>query len=155
MDRNELVAEMRAGRQRLDAALGRVSDEQMARPVLGNSWSVKDLVAHLGFWEWRIVNLYGHLSRGEAVPEDNLTMDELNEQAFILNQDFPLVVVKGEERNAYNQLLVVAEKAAEADLFDPHRFPWTEGEPFVNFIKDNTYVHYDEHLGDLLAWLDK
>ena len=39
------------------------------------------------------------------------------------------------------------------DLFEPDRFDWTEGNPFVTWIINNTYSHYAEHIGDLKAWL--
>ena len=58
-----------------------------------------------------------------------------------------------EEKDAYQKLLSAAESATEADLFDPHRFAWMKGQPLAEWIINNTYGHYDEHLTDVLRWL--
>ena len=34
----------------------------------------------------------------------------------------------------------------EDDLFDPQRFPWTKGQPLVDWVAGNTWEHYTEHL---------
>ena len=47
----------------------------------------------------------------------------------------------------------VAQNAPEDDLFDPGRFPWTDGQPFYRFIAENTYEHYADHVPDLRAML--
>ncbi len=157
MDRAELLSQMQAGRTRLETALARVDAGQMDVPVLPNGWSIKDLLFHLGFWERRTTALYETLRRG-AVPETARNDDEvnaLNARAYTEGRDRPLDEVRTEEAAAYQALLAVAEKAPETDIFDPGRFCWTEGRPFFNWIEGNTYGHYDEHLPEVLAWLDE
>ncbi|HBY99336.1 MAG TPA: hypothetical protein DEP84_36265 [Chloroflexi bacterium] len=155
MDREELLKQMHAGRERLNEALGRVDESRMTVPVLPNDWSVKDLVAHIGWWEQRITGLYTVLSRGELPGADNdMPVDALNARVYAENRDRSLAEVVRDERDAYQALLWLAESAPDDDLFNPDRFAWTEGEPFVRWIISNTYGHYDEHLPDLLVWLN-
>ena len=148
MNKSELLTNMRSGRAQLEAHLARLNDEQLLAPVLHGNWSVKDLIAHLGFWEQRIVTLYGQLSRGEEPPEDP-TLDELNAQAYATNRDKTLQQVRREEREAYAQLLALTEHASENDLFGLQRFAWTQGQPFAEWIEGNTYGHYEQHAADL------
>ena len=149
MNKMELLAKMRSGRAQLEANLAPLSDEQLMAPVLHGNWSVKDLIAHFGFWERRVVTLYDQLSRGEEPAANDPALDELNAQAYAANRDKTLQEVRRTEYEAYEQLLALTESASEDDLFDPQRLAWTEGRPFFEWIEDNSYGHYDEHLADL------
>ena len=151
MNKPELLTNIRSGRAQLEASLAPLSDEQLMAPALHGNWSVKDLIAHFGFWEQRIVTLYGKLSHGEAPAADEPQLDELNAQAYAANRDKTLSEVRRIEREAYEQLLALTESASEDDLFDPQRFAWTEGRPFAEEIEGNTYGHYEQHSADLEA----
>ena len=147
---------MRAGRKELEKLLARLSPSQMEmEKALYENWSVKDLLAHLGFWERRAAAILKALQAGEAVPSlvGDLTLDEVNAQAFAANHFRPLADVQAEEEAAYQDLLALTENAPENDLFDPQRFTWTNGQPFFDWIEGNSYGHYQEHLPALLEWI--
>ena len=148
MNKAELLANIRAGRQQFEFALARFSEERLLAPDLHGGWSLKDLIAHFGFWEDRIVRLYGQLSRGEELAANDLSLDELNAQAYAQHQAQSLDDVRREERAAYLQLLAIAANAPDDDLFNPQRFAWTRGTPFAEWIENNTYGHYEEHAED-------
>ncbi len=153
MDRSELLNRIKAGRAEFDAAVNLFDKHDLAKPLLENGWSVKDVLAHICFWEKRIVSLYETLAAGDE-PKDTVgakSLDELNTHVYEENQLLPLGIVQVNEREAYLELLNVAETAPEADLFDPDRFAWCEGQPFYNWIAENTYLHYADHLPNLLA----
>jgi hypothetical protein len=157
MTRAELLEQIRSRRAQLETVLVQFSPEHMLTPALPGHWSVKDVLAHLGWWAQRIVNTYHTLRQGN-IPDPHLEalgIDELNAQVFAEHEGRPLAEVRREERQAYQALLALAESAPEADLFDPNRFAWTEGQPFVEWVKGNTYEHYAEHLPDLQAWLSR
>ncbi len=157
MDRRELLQKMQVGRSLLEAALYGVRDDAMLVPELDGGWSVKDLLAHLAFWEKRVGDIYlglviGDMSNLEGV---NLTVDELNALALERNRQASLPQVRENEVWCYQALKRLAAAAPEEHLFDPQRFTWTRGRPFVEWITGNTYEHYDEHLPALLAWREK
>ena len=157
MDRQELLANLEAGRERLEAALARVDPTQRMEPGLHDLWSVKDLLAHLGWWEQRVVDIYDALlhNRTSDPALAETPIDELNRQALAENAARSWDEVQNNEKNSYHALVTLAETAPETDLFDPHRFAEAEGRPFVNWILSNSCGHYDEHLPVLLAWLDQ
>ena len=148
MNKAELLANIRSGRQQLEVSLARLNEEQLLMPVLHGGWTIKDLIAHFGFWEGRIVTLYEQLSRGEEPADDEPPLDELNARAFVQNQAKTLDEVRREERTAYSQLLALTTNATDDDLFNPQRFAWTQGQPFAEWIENNTYGHYAEHQAD-------
>jgi len=151
MDRTELLSHMHDCRAELENALKPLNKHDLSEPLLPNGWSIKDIIAHFGFWERRMVTLYEILTSGEK-PEDLIsddTLDELNARVYEDNQLLPLGIVQVNELEAYEALLAIAKTAPEEDLFDPQRFAWTEGEPFYNWIAVNTYDHYADHIPDL------
>ena len=153
MNRAELLANIDSGRAELDAALAAIDRATLTEPLLPNGLSVKDIIGHIGFWERRIATLYDILMRGEEPVDSvsNETVDALNVRIFEANQTVPLGITEVNEQEAYQALRRVAESASDPDLFDPHRFPWTQGMPFYQFIIENTYGHYADHLSDLRA----
>ncbi len=156
MNRNELLSQMHAGRNALEAALARVDTDQMTAPVLHDGWSVRDVLVHLGFWERRTVTRYDALRRGETPGGEvssDAELDALNARVYNEGQGRPAGEVRTDESAAYQALLRLAETAPEADLFDPQRFPWTQGRPFAYWIEANAHGHYEEHLPELMAWL--
>ncbi len=156
MNKAELLEQIRAERQILDAALARVDDDHWTTPELPGHWSIKDLLAHLGWWEGWIVDLYAALLRGEvpyARHLDQKAVDDLNALALAKYRDQSLAEVRRYEEDASRNLLSAVEKAPEEDLFDPHRFAWLEGETLAEWVANNSYGHYDEHLVDVGRWL--
>jgi hypothetical protein len=157
MDRNELLSRIRESRSELEGVIARFDKHQMTEHLLANGWSVKDVIAHIGFWEGRIAGLYEILKAGE-IPKGEVdldTVDGLNARVYEENQLLPLGIVQVNEQEAYQAILAVAENAPDDDLFVPERFPWTQGTPFSQFIVENTYEHYDDHLPDLRAALSE
>lgn len=157
MNKAEVLAALQRGREKLMTALGRVPDEKMNVPALYENWTVKDFIAHIGFWESRASYLFEMLLCGEVLTEvitEDMT-DKINAEVLAKNKDLPLEFVRAREKAAYEKVYQVVENAAEPDLIDPQRFAWTNGYPFFMWIAANTYEHYDVHLPDLLVWLEK
>lgn len=153
MNRQEALDLIVTTRREWEAAVSRFDEGQMTEALLPEGWSVKDAIAHIGFWEGRIARLYEILTEGETPVETfgESDVDFVNARAYQENQDLPLETVLANERRAYQALLSVAETAPEIDLFNNDRFPWTEGYPFINMILGNTHYHYLDHIPDLTA----
>lgn len=153
MDRQEALDLIVTTRKEWEAAVARFDEGRMTEPILPEGWSVKDAIAHVGFWEKRIAHLYGILTDAETPTETfgESDVDFVNARAYQENLDLPLETVVANERRAYQALFAIAQTAPEDDLFDGDRFPWTEGYPFVNMILGNTHYHYLDHIPDLTA----
>jgi len=156
-DRQQLLDSIRAGRAEWDAALAQVDERRMFEPALYGRWSVQDLIAHIGWWEQRIVNVYHHVTEGTPLdpPLGNLSEDDINDQVYRQYHDAPLKAIRDMELSAYADLLGLAESAPEEALFNPRHFAWTDGRPFWGWLAGNSYEHYAEHLPALRAWLNQ
>jgi hypothetical protein len=154
MNKQDLTARILTGRTQLEAALSHVDEERMPLIILHGEWSVKDLIGHLGFWENNVVSLFNTLRAGKT-PEPSPELDALNARVLSESRKQSLSEVRRQEKTAYQKVLALIKDASERELFDPAHFPWTEGRPFENYISDNTYGHYEEHLPELAAWLKR
>jgi hypothetical protein len=148
MNRAELLTHIRSGRAQFDSALAQFGDDQLLTPNLHGGWSIKDLIAHIGFWEQHTTIRFSALLRGAEPPDEGLSLDDLNAQVYAQNRHKPLVEVRLAEQAAYEQLWLLVENATEDDLFNPQRFAWTQGKPFAEWVENNTYGHYEQHQAD-------
>ena len=147
MDRDELLVHLHAGRERLLAALAGLPPHSMLDRV-DDEWTRKDVVAHLEAWERRVVELFERLRHGEEPPDAGDT-DELNARFHATDRFRSLDDVIAGEGAAWRRLIAVVEDATNDELFDPERFGWTQGDPFVGWIRANADEHFDEHLDQL------
>ena len=157
VSKDKLLAELRAGRERLEATLARVGEGQMTAPGAVGDWSVKDLLAHLIFWEQAPVRALQAEARGEPgrLPSDDENVDELNARAVAERRERPPAEVLAEFERSYHELLDVVEPLSDADLNEPDRYAWTEGKPLWRIIAGESYRHYREHDEEIRAWLDR
>jgi hypothetical protein len=147
MDRTTLFIELYAGRERLRAALASLPHSAMLDRV-DEEWTRKDVVAHLGAWEHRFVDLLERLRRGEW-PEDEAETDELNARLFEANRERSLADVMRRETADWDRFVDAVEGMTDDELFDPRHFGWTQGDPFVEWVTANANEHVDEHLDQL------
>ena len=147
MDRTTLFIELYAGRERLRAALATLPEAAMLDRV-DAEWTRKDVLAHIGAWERRCVELLERLRRGEW-PDDAGETDELNARLYLVARDTSLEVVRLEEDAAWSRLLAAVEGMTDEELFDRRHFAWAQGDPFVEWVTGNANEHIDEHLEQL------
>lgn len=152
----ELLDRMHAGRAEFEAALAQIDEADMLLPALDNGWSVKDVLAHTGWWAMLAANIVeGLLDSGWPHPEDDLKLetdadvDKVNVDAHARLRDVPLAEAQRLDQEGYVRLLALVERAAEADLFSRDRFEYRKGSPLFSWVGGNTFWHYDQHLPDL------
>jgi hypothetical protein len=86
------ITENNAERERLKTLVGRLSDEELSRPMSGG-WTVAGMLAHMAFWDARALYLMNKWDNGVAPsaadyePED---IDWINDASKPLCQALPL-----------------------------------------------------------------
>jgi len=147
LDKAALVAAIRAGRERLEAAVTSFDDAAM-HDRIDEVWTRKDVLAHLAAWERRVVELLERLRAG-AAPAERVETDELNARYYAADRDRSLDDIRSGERAAYDRLLAAIDSASDEELFDGGHFAWTDGDPLADWFRGNGDEHYDEHLDQL------
>jgi len=149
MDKPTFLEKLRTSRARWEAALARLDQSQMETPGKAGPWSVKDIIAHLIWFEREMVGLLNARALvGSALW--NLPQDERNAAIYAENRQRPLYQVLAEAPKVYRQMLAGVEGLSDEELNDPKRFinmpedwvPW-------EILAQNSYEHYDAHLPDI------
>jgi hypothetical protein len=80
------VAENRAQLERLRALTDKLNDQQLAGPMEAG-WTVAGVLAHLAFWDERVVTLIDHWDEGRGAPPpgyDEAGVDWINDAGKLL-----------------------------------------------------------------------
>jgi hypothetical protein len=152
MNKAELLADIRAEWALWEALLGEIEETQ---PGVAGVWSVKDMVAHITWFEREMV---GMLEARALVGSDlwQLPADQRNARIFEENRDRALRDVLAEAQQVHHHLVEKVEALAEDDLVDPHRFPGMpeDWQPW-KVIAGNSNEHYRDHSQDVRTWLER
>jgi hypothetical protein len=155
-DKAELLANIQAGYDQLEALLATLTEQQMTIPGVNGSWSVKDNLAHLATWQnYQAARQEGILSGIEPPdPAPGLeTEDEQNEHYYQLNKDRPIAEVLADFRTSYQRVLAATEALSWEALNGP--FPRSDNNvPVGAYTIGNTYGHYQEHRELVQRWLE-
>ncbi len=150
----ELAALIRTTSARMDLLLATLSVEQMNQPGAVGVWSVKDVLAHLAYWQRYAAGLLIAVARGEQPDLDSDDETERN-NASVVAQYYQrsLASVIADWQAAREDLLDQIEQISDADLNDPDRFAWNDGRPLLERIVGNSYEHEQEHIEQIREWL--
>ena len=150
----ELLEAMKTARANWESLLSEVRKEDMLQPGVEGELSVKDIIAHVTWYERETVGMLQ--KRSLAVGSDlwYLEQEERNAGVYRETSDLSLESVLSESTPLFRQLVEEVEALDEEDLTDPRRFrempedwqPW-------KVIAGNSYEHYPDHIVSIRAWL--
>jgi hypothetical protein len=153
-----LASILQAERAQWNALLARVGLTRMELPGVEGEWSVKELVAHLTWYEHAIVEgAQQVLSTGTFTRRrpDGVGLDEMNTRIAAASQARPASEVLAEADDVFAQLLAVIEACPQDVLNDPRRLALPEDMVPWMGVANNSYAHYRQHEAALRAWLEQ
>jgi hypothetical protein len=113
-----------------------------------DEWTRKDVIAHIGAWEHRLVDLIAALRRG-GEPDEAYETDELNARLYAADRDRSTADVLSRETADWDRFVEAVESLTDEELFDGRHFAWTQGDPLVEWVTANANEHIDEHIEQL------
>jgi Mycothiol maleylpyruvate isomerase N-terminal domain len=113
--------------QSLQQAIEGISDERMAEPGVAGEWSVKDLLAHVAYWD------------DPDLPDSGGDWQPINERVASERANWSLAEVRNNLTETHERMLTALR--AKPDI-DPGQV-----------IGD--WEHYDEHAAEIRAWREK
>jgi hypothetical protein len=154
MDATQLAAQIQSTSTELELLILQLNVAQMNQPGAVGDWSVKDVLAHIAFWERYMADIIRAAKSGET---PQLDVEDLTESrnASVVAQYYltSLGAVLAAWHAAREELLDQIAGLSEADLNDPQRFPWSEGRTLLERIAGNSYGHEQEHIDQIRAWI--
>ncbi len=153
----DLLYRIADGYAALVATVDAAPPRELTLPGLHGGWSVKDEVAHLTFWEERLLPIVRAALAGEEPPYRSGVgsvekIDAINAEVFAESQRRPLDDVLAAMDGTHAALVRAVMEFPEDALFDAHHFPWMNGEPFLVVVAGDTYEHYPEHIRNIQRW---
>jgi hypothetical protein len=159
----EIVTRIERAMQHVTQAIHPLSSAQMLEPRLSDGRSVKDVLAHLTWWDqWLLVTLPADqntptkpitLPLADQIPATDHWADEMNAKVHSHNQQRKLSVIQAEFAATSQHLLERVSQMSIDDLYDPDGIAAIIGQPVAPLIL-GIYEHYEEHAHELeqLRW---
>ena len=147
----------RAERPQWNALLAQVGPHRMEVPGVEGAWSVKEVVAHLTWYERAVVEgaqqvlNTGTFTRRRPA---GVGLDDMNARIAAESRARSVSDVLAEADDVFQRLLTLIQACPQDILNDPERLglpndmvPWMG-------VANNSYAHYREHEAALRAWLE-
>ena len=154
MSKAAFLEALQTGRAQWEALLAEVDEARMIQPGVEGKWSIKDIIAHIAWYEREMVGIL----QARALDGSSLWVlpnAERNAAIFDQNCGRSLQEVLTEARRVYAELLEATQRLTDDDLIDPSRYrhmpaDWVPWKVFA----DNSYEHYLAHIPAIRVWLD-
>lgn len=154
MAKAALIARIRQDRAEFAGLWKDLTPEQMTRrPGPQSDWSVKDLIAHMVFWENLMVGNIHKLLVGEP-PTPSRDIDIINAEVFEVNKDRTLEDVLSEWDSNLARVEAAIAALIDEQINDPAAFSNQGGDPLLYHIIGNTFGHIGDHRADLLRYVE-
>jgi hypothetical protein len=159
MDKTELLETLEDGRQEMIEMLENLPDEVLLEPGVVGEWTIKDILAHLTYWEGQTVTLLFQAKSGMPKPTTahfgKETVDVLNQRWYEAGKERSLEMVWQDWTGVRKQMIRRVTEFTDKDLNDSQRFPWLNGVPLYRWIMNDSVEHEEEHADQIREWLDQ
>ena len=160
MDKTELLESLEDSRQEMLEMLEDLPDELLLQPGVTGQWSIKDILAHLSYWEGQIVTLLFQVQRGVSKPttvhfSDETSVDDVNQRWYESSKDRSLEMIWQDWVGVRKQTIRRVTEFSDNDLNNPQRFSWLDGAPLYQWILNDTIEHEEEHADQIREWLEE
>lgn len=166
MDKAALLTTIEETYAELEATLAQISPEAMTTPGVTGEWSTKDVLAHITFWEQRMLTKLEAVLRGER-PQEPITSleaglvdgddwtNQLNARVFAAQHERPLPEILADFRSTHAAVIELLRSLPAETVADSSAIDALLGDSLHDQIKGDTYEHYQEHAAMLRTWLDR
>jgi len=133
--------------RQFEELLDALSEDEMTQPNVVGVWSVKDVLAHVAWWEQNCVSEIVHGVEIDPGPAgEPWVTDRANALMVAAKRDMPLADVLDEFRASYRSVVQTLEGLTDDRLDDTSIDHSTS---VYEFVADNTGRHYAEHRRDI------
>lgn len=158
-NRSDLLHAIQATRAGLLSAIDAVPVDRREEP-LPSGLSVKDLLAHIAFWErslldWLEAAAASRIAASRPYKVD-AEVDAINARVLAQHQSQSWEVIWFDFEDVHRRALAVIEQLSEADIFDPARSLALIGDDahtLFDHIYAETAEHFAEHAAEIKTWL--
>lgn len=143
-----LLVELETSRAEWDSLMNQLLESDLADTPITGKWALKDVTAHLLFWENRTVQWLEAARRGtepepSALPQD-MSEDDENEWIYQYYRAQSLDDILAESRRVHEAAVNAVRAMDDHELQVKHA--WLGDKSLVEALPGNSYEHYREHI---------
>jgi hypothetical protein len=124
-----------------------LSEADLLEPGVTGAWSVRDIIAHVTWWEEEALQHLPHILRGETPPRYSVTyggIDAFNALMTQRKRQLSLADVLREQEQTHGRLIALIERAPADQITTDTR--WRHR------LRLDTYGHYPKHTAAIRRW---
>lgn len=127
-----------------------VSDTQLLEPGVTGAWSIRDIIAHVTWWEEEALTHLPTILAGRRPPRYSVTyggIDAFNAMKTAERKHLSLAEVLRQRDEVHRRLIVLIETAPDTELAGDTRFR--------RRLRADTYGHYPKHERAIRRWRER
>ncbi len=149
-DRSQLLKRLDEAWQAFKESYAGLSDSELMEPGVTGAWSVRDIIAHVTWWEREALRYLPLILNGERPPRYSALyggIDAFNAQMTAQKQDLSLSDVLRQQDETHSRLIDLIQSAPEDQILRETRFR--------HRLRLDTYSHYPEHTEAIRKWRER
>jgi len=147
MNNKQVISKLERAWEAFNESYAGLSEEEMVQPGVTGDWSIKDILAHVSWWEEEALKHLPHILEGGRPPRYAVVyggIDAFNAQMTELKRGFSLAEVRQQLDEIHQRLVEYLQGVAEEQFITETRFR--------RRLRLDTYSHYPEHTRAIRAW---
>lgn len=154
--KDHLLENLESAQNDLQNLLDEMQADKLTEAGVVAGWSVKDIVAHIAFWEQRVTAWAAALDQGTR-PEppfwsSDWSEERINQAIYEQNRDRPLQDVLDQWQAVHQGVMQAVQEMSERELFE-RKVEWLGNASFAEALPGNSFEHLRHHEQDIRAWL--
>ena len=150
MNKLELVRRVRKSRAEIESLIAALPEERLnEKPGTPAGWTVKDLLAHLAYWERPTLDVHSGRSKSTSWGNVGAVNAELLERSRRRTVSDVLQEFQQSGKNILQQIEALSDEQLQQES------PWKDGKTLEDHVSDDTWVHYEHHLKTLSVWVSR
>ncbi len=150
MTKEQLLERLERAWVAFERSYAGLTAEQMVQPGVTESWSVKDILAHITWWEEEALKYLPVILQGGQPPRYSVLyggLDAFNALMTEQKRGLPLSEVLQQLEQTHRRLLAYLETVPEEQLATETRFR--------HRLRADTYGHYPLHAKAIRTWRER
>ncbi len=150
MNRLQLLNRIDTAWEALKASYVGLSDSELLEPGVTGTWSVRDIIAHVTWWEEEALTHLPRILEGKRPPKYSVTyggIDAFNAQMTEEKRNLSLSEVLKQRDETHSRLIDFIQSVPEDQIAQETRFR--------RRLRLDTYSHYPKHAEAIRKWRER
>ena len=150
MNRPQLLKRLEKAWEAFKESYAGLSDSELMEPGVLGGWSVRDIIAHVTWWEEEALTYLPLILRGGKAPRYSVTyggIDAFNAQMSKRKETLSLSEVFRQQEEIHRRVVEAIGHAPEGQLATETRFR--------RRLRLDTYSHYSKHARAIRRWREQ